>query len=110
MEQSVNKVELMGRVGADPRIGQSEEGRKVMNFNLATGEVVKISSGELKEETTWHRIVAWEGKDIAPFEDVKKGKRLLITGKIRTKTYEKDGQARYIQEIMAQTLKEVVSG
>ncbi|HBG53903.1 MAG TPA: single-stranded DNA-binding protein, partial [Rikenellaceae bacterium] len=38
MEQSINKVELMGRVGADPRIGQSEEGRRVMNFNLATGE------------------------------------------------------------------------
>lgn len=110
MEQSVNKVELMGRVGADPRIGQSEEGRKVMNFNLATGEVVKTASGELKEETTWHRIVAWEGKDIAPFENVKKGKRLQITGKVRTKTYEKDGQARYIQEIMAQTLKEVVPG
>lgn len=109
MEQSVNKVELMGRVGADPRIGQSDEGRRVMNFNLATGEVIRTSSGTLKEETTWHRIVAWEGKDIAQFEKVKKGTRLLITGKIRTNVYEKDGQPRYIQEVLAQTLREVAS-
>ncbi|HNR28007.1 MAG TPA: single-stranded DNA-binding protein [Bacteroidales bacterium] len=109
MEQSINKVELMGRVGADPRIGQSEEGRRVMNFNLATGEVIKTGTGALKEETTWHRVVAWEGKDIAPFESVKKGTRLIITGKIRTNAYEKDGQPRYIQEVVAQTLREVDS-
>lgn len=109
MELSVNKVELMGRVGADPRIGQSEEGRKVMNFNLATGEVVKTTDGTLKEETTWHRIVAWEGNDIASFDTVRKGSRLMTTGKIRTNVFEKDGQPRYIQEVLAQTLKEVTS-
>jgi single-strand DNA-binding protein len=71
--------------------------------------VIKTGTGALKEETTWHRVVAWEGKDIAPFESVKKGTRLIITGKIRTNAYEKDGQPRYIQEVVAQTLREVDS-
>ncbi|MFA6327058.1 MAG: single-stranded DNA-binding protein [Bacteroidales bacterium] len=107
MEHSINKVELLGRVGADPRTGQTEDGRKVINFSLATGEVLKTSSGELREETTWHRIVAWEGKEltVTDFEKVKKGSRLAVTGRIRTNTYEKDGQQRYTQEIIAQTLK-----
>jgi len=107
MELSINKVELMGRVGADPRIGQSEEGRKVMNFSLATGEVIRTSDGVLKEETTWHRIAAWEGKEMAVFDKVKKGSRLFVTGRIRTSVYEKEGQTRYFQEILAQSLREV---
>lgn len=106
MELSINKVELLGRVGADPRFGQSEEGRKVMNFSLATGEVIRLPDGALREETTWHKVVAWEGKEILPFDKVKKGARLSITGRIRTNVYEKDGQTRHYQEILAQTLKE----
>ena len=106
MELSINKVELLGRVGADPRIGQSEEGRKVMNFSLATGEIIRLADGALKEETTWHKVVAWEGKDILHFDKVKKGTRLYVTGRIRTSVYEKDGQTKHFQEILAQTLKE----
>ncbi|NLA14924.1 MAG: single-stranded DNA-binding protein [Bacteroidales bacterium] len=109
MELSINKVELMGRVGADPRIGQSEEGRKVMNVSLATGEIIRMPDGTLKEETTWHRIVAWEGKEITSFAKVKKGSRLYVTGRIRTGAYEKEGQTRYFQEILAQKLREVTS-
>lgn len=102
VEQSINRVELVGRVGADPRVGRTEEGRRVINFNVATTEVFRSSVGELREETCWHRVVLWESKDCPDFDQVRKGKRVHVKGRMRTSVYEKDGQSRYSQEILAQ--------
>ncbi len=105
MEQTINKAEVLGRVGNEPRISQTEEGRRVIRFSIATSEFIRQLNGDLREETTWHRIVAWEGKENNHFDLIKKGLRVRAKGRIRTNSYEKDGQQKYSQEILAQSLQ-----
>ena len=73
MEQSVNRVELKGNVGQEPKIMRVENGGSVVRFSLATHETFKTKSGELKEETTWHNVVAWSVKGMPDFEKIRKG-------------------------------------
>lgn len=105
MEQTINKVELLGRVGSDPRISQTEDKHRVIRFSIATSEFLRLQNGDLREETTWHRIVAWEGKDNGNIDLIRKGVRVRVKGRFRTNNYEKDGQQKYVQEVLAQSLK-----
>lgn len=73
MDKSVNKVELKGRVGQDARIIRNENGTMAARFNLATNEIIKGRDDQLREETTWHNVVAWSRKGMPDFEAIRKG-------------------------------------
>jgi len=101
----VNKVILIGHLGADPEVRSLESGVKVATFNLATSETYKDKSGERKTNTEWHRIVVWRGLAEVAGNYLKKGSQVYIEGRLRTRSYEdQDGKTRYVTEIEAREL------
>ena len=103
---SVNKVILIGNLGADPETRYLPSGDAVANIRLATTDVWKDKSGEKQEHTEWHRV-AFFGKlaEIAG-EYLKKGSPVYIEGRIRTRKWQdKDGQDRYSTEIVADRMQ-----
>ena len=110
MEKTVNRVEIVGHVGADPKITTFEDKKQVARLSVATDDSYKDRSGEWRQETTWHAVVAWSGKDMPPFTEIKKGQCVSVQGKIRNRSYEgRDGQTRYFYEILAHSLKVLAS-
>lgn len=104
---SVNMAIVVGFVGDDPRVNTTQSGRKVASFSLATTEKgYTTQNGQtIPDRTEWHNIVCW-GKTAEVIEKfVRKGSSLYIQGKIRSRSYEKDGQTRYITEIECETLQ-----
>jgi single-strand DNA-binding protein len=98
----VNKVILIGNLGADPEIRHLQNGVSVANFRIATSEVYKDkTTGEKREQTEWHSIVAWRGLAEITEKYLKKGSKVYVEGKLRTRKWEKDGIDRYTTEIMA---------
>lgn len=109
---SLNKVMLIGNVGRDPEIrylegnGQNGQGTKVATFTLATSERYKDRSGETRENTEWHNIVAWRQNADVCERFVKKGTQLFIEGRLRTRNYtDQSGAKRYVTEITVDTLQ-----
>ncbi len=101
----VNKVILVGNLGADPEVRHLENGITVANFNLATSETFKDrQTGERREQTEWHRVVVWRGLAEVVEKYVKKGSKVYVEGKLRTRKWEKDGIERYSTEIQADNL------
>ncbi len=98
-----NKVILLGRLGNDPDIKNTRDGKIFANFNLATTERWRDRSGERKEETTWHRVVIWSEKlaEIAE-QYLRKGSQVYLEGKLKTREWEKDGEKRYVTEVILQ--------
>lgn len=106
MSRSLNKVTLIGNLGADPEIRTTPNGSKVAQFSLATGRQWTSASGEKQEKTEWHKCVAWNAKGrgtgLADVIEryVKKGDKLYVEGEIQYRQYEdKDKQTRYVTEI-----------
>lgn len=101
----VNKVILLGNLGKDPEVKAIDNGRKVARFTLATTESYRNQQGERVDQTEWHNVVFW-----GPVVDVidkylKKGNQVYIEGKINNRSYDdKDGNKKYITEIVGQTL------
>ena len=105
MSRSVNKVILIGNLGRDPELRYTTGGTPVANFSIATSERWKNAEGELQEHTEWHNIVAWRRLAEIAGEYLRKGSRIYIEGRIRTRSWEgQDGQKRYRTEIMADNL------
>lgn len=109
---SLNKVMLIGNVGRDPEIrylegnGQNGQGTKVATFTLATSERYKDRSGETRENTEWHNIVAWRQSADVCERFVRKGTQLYIEGKLRTRSYtDQTGNKKYTTEIAVDTLQ-----
>lgn len=101
----VNKVILIGRLGKDPEVRSLESGVMVANFTLATSEVYRDrSSGERKETTEWHNIVLWRNLAEVAQKYLHKGDMVYIEGKLRTRTWEKDGVTRYTTEVVADNM------
>jgi len=106
MENSLNRVELKGNVGFDPKIISLEDGGSLMRLSLATNETFRNKKGELQEETVWHNIVAWNGKNMPDFSNIKKGSHLLVVGRIKPVQYQtKTGTERQTYEIVAINIK-----
>ena len=102
MERTLNKVELRGNVGADPKVTELEGGVTVIRFSLATHEVFKGKEGEYREETTWHNIAAWSSKGMIDFSKIRKGGFLELKGRLRYyKDITKNGEEKYSCEIVA---------
>lgn len=98
----VNKAILVGRLGKDPEVRNLENGAVVANFTMATSETYKDRvTGEKKEITDWHNIVLWRGLAEVAQKYLHKGDMVYIEGKIRTRSWEKEGITRYTTEIIA---------
>jgi single-strand DNA-binding protein len=87
----MNKVTLLGRLGADPELNQTKSGVPVVNINVATSERWKDADGNRQERTTWHRCFMFGNRANAIAEYFQKGSTILLEGTIRNDTYEKDG-------------------
>jgi single-strand DNA-binding protein len=97
---SVNKVILVGNVGRDPEVRYLDKDVAVANFSLATSENYTAKNGEKVTTTEWHNIVAWRGLAKVVEQYVKKGDRLYLEGRIRTRAWDdKEGNKRYTTEI-----------
>ena len=105
MAASVNKVILVGRLGADPEIRYTPNGQAVATLRLATNEW--SGSGESREERTeWHRVVVWGKLAERCSEYLKKGRQVYAEGRLRTRSWEdRDGNKRYTTEIVANTVQ-----
>ena len=103
----VNKVILVGNLGADPEVRHLQNGAAVANFNLATTEIFKDKqTGERREITEWHRVVAWRWNAEVAEKYLRKGSKVYVEGKLRTRKWQdKDGQDRYTTEILVDEMK-----
>ncbi len=99
--RSVNKAILIGHLGKDAETRYTPSGVSVTNFTLATSRRWKDkNTGEWREETDWHNIVLWRQENVANY--LTKGKQVYVEGRIQNRSYEdRDGNKRYITEIMA---------
>lgn len=98
----INKVILVGRLGKDPEIRYTPDGTAVANFSIATSDEWKDkNTGEKKERTEWHRIVAWRRLGEICGEFLSKGRQVYVEGKLQTRSWEQDGVTRYTTEIVA---------
>lgn len=102
MAGSLNKVQLIGNLGADPEIRSTNSGGKVATFSLATSDTWKDkATGEKKERTEWHRVVVWnEGLVGIVDKYLAKGDRAYVEGQLQTRKYEKDGIERWTTEVV----------
>jgi single-strand DNA-binding protein len=101
----VNKVILVGRLGKDPEVRNLDNGASVANFTIATSESYKDrTTGEKKEITEWHNIVLWRGLAEIAQKYLHKGDMIFIEGKLRTRSWEKEGVTRYTTEVVADNM------
>ncbi len=101
----VNKVILVGRLGKDPEVRNLENGATVANFTMATSETYKDkTTGERKEITEWHNVVLWRGLADIAAKYLHKGDQVYIEGKLRTRSWEKEGVTRYTTEIVGDNM------
>jgi single-strand DNA-binding protein len=101
MAYSLNRAQLIGNLGQDPELRTTPQGSSVCTLSIATTESYKDkNSGEWKETTDWHKVVFWDKLAETAAQYLKKGSKVFIEGKIKTRSYEKDGSTRYITEVL----------
>lgn len=108
MAGSVNKVILVGNLGRDPEIRQTNSGQRVANFPLATSEQwTDRQSGDRRERTEWHRIVIFDDKLVEIAEKyLRKGSKIFLEGQLQTRKWQgQDGQDRYTTEVVLQRFR-----
>lgn len=102
----INKVILIGNLGADPEVRYTQSGAPVASFRVATTERWKDKQGEVQEQTEWHSIVAWNRLAEICGEYLAKGSRVYVEGKLQTRKWQdQDGKDRYSTEIVAREMK-----
>jgi single-strand DNA-binding protein len=103
----INKVIIVGNLGKDPEVTYVPSGAAVAKFSVATSETWKDkTSGEKKERTEWHRIVAWDKLGEICGKYLSKGRQVYVEGKLQTHSYDdKEGVKRYVTEIIAQDVQ-----
>ena len=105
MAGSVNKVILVGNLGADPEVRRTQDGRPIVNLRVATSDTWRDkATGERKEKTEWHRVVIFnEGLAKVAEQYLKKGAKVYLEGSLQTRKWQdKDGQDRYSTEVVLQ--------
>lgn len=106
MAGSVNKVIIVGRLGVDPELTYTSSGMAMARLRVATSEVwIDKNTGQRQERTEWHRVVAWGKLAAQAKEYLSKGRLIYVEGRLQTRTYTKDGENRYITEVIANTIK-----
>jgi single-strand DNA-binding protein len=109
VSRSLNKVMLIGNLGADPEVRSTNNGSRVATLSVATSRQWTGQSGDKQEKTEWHRVICWNNKgsglaDIAE-KYLKKGDKVYIEGRVEYRTWEdREKQTRYVTEIIAREL------
>ena len=109
MSRSLNKVTLIGNLGADPEVRSTNNVSRVANLSLATSRQWTDQKGEKQEKTEWHRVILWNNKgsmlaDLAE-KYMKKGDKVYVEGRVEYRTWEdKEKQTRYVTEIIAREM------
>lgn len=104
---SVNKVILIGNLGADPELRYTPNGnRPVCSLRIATSEVFKDKSGQRQEQTEWHRVTVWGEQAENCNKYLSKGRSVYVEGRLQTRSWDdKDGQKKYSTEVIAERVK-----
>ena len=104
---SVNKVILIGNVGNDPEVRYLDRGVAIANFNLATTErgYVMQNGTQVPDVTEWHSIVLWRNLAEWAQQNLRKSMKVYVEGKLKTRSWEKDGQIRRKTEIIAENIQ-----
>lgn len=103
---SVNKVILIGNLGADPELRYTSGGTPVAELRLATNRRFKTRDGEWQEEVEWHRIVVWSKQAETCKEYLAKGRSVYVEGRLQTRKWEdRDGNTRYTTEVVAERVQ-----
>jgi single-strand DNA-binding protein len=103
MAGGINKVILIGNLGADPEVRFTQGGQAVANFRIATSESWKDKNGQQQERTEWHRIVVWGKLAELCGEYLKKGRQCYVEGRLQTREWtNKEGQKQWTTEVVAQ--------
>ena len=105
MSKSVNTVHLIGNIGQDPESKVLPSGEAVTNISIATSETWNDKSGEKKERTEWHRVTMFGRLAEIAAQYCRKGSKVYVSGSLRTRQWEKDGQKHYTTEIVARELQ-----
>ena len=104
-EDGLNRVMLLGRLGADPELKMTQSGQAILKLRLATSETYLDKNKVRQERTEWHSVTLWGKRAEALARFLTKGSRLFIEGGIRTTSYDdKDGQKRYRTEVVASNI------
>ena len=112
MAGSVNKVILLGNLGRDPEVRHTQDGKPIVNLNIATSESWRDrNTGERKEKTEWHRVVIFnEGLAKVAEQYLKKGSTVYVEGQLQTRKWtDKDGTEKYTTEIVLQGFNSVLT-
>ena len=106
MKSMNNRVQLIGRLGADPELKTFGNDSKMARINVATSERIKDKDGNYADQTQWHNVIAW-GKLADLVNDyLKKGSELCLEGKLNNRSYEdKEGKKQYVTEIVMHEMK-----
>jgi single-strand DNA-binding protein len=104
MSDGMNRVMLLGNLGADPELRYTQAGMAVLSIRMATTETYVDKNKERQERTEWHTVVVWGARAEALAKILVKGSSVLVEGGLRTQSYEKDGQKRYKTEVHARDL------
>lgn len=103
---SLNKVLIIGNLGKDPEVRFTGTGRAVARFPVATSEVWNDQEGQRQERTEWHNVVVWGKQAETCGQYLSKGRQVFLEGSVRTRQYDdKDGNKRYITEVIAQRVQ-----
>lgn len=100
MTDGLNKVLLLGNLGADPELRVTPGGNTRLVMRIATTESYE-KEGVRKEQTTWHQIVVWGKRGEALAKILSKGSRVFVEGRIDNRSYDKDGVKKYVSEVVA---------
>jgi single-strand DNA-binding protein len=103
---SLNRVQLLGNMGAEAKVQQLQNGNKYAMFSLATSEpAVTLQNGtQVPERTEWHTVVAWGRQADVVQQYLPKGAQVYVEGKLRTRKYTKDGVEKYTTEVIAENI------
>ena len=102
---TLNRVQLIGRLGKDPEGKFTPNGKKVAHFSLAVSNRWKDKNGETKESTEWVNIEAWGRLGEVCQEYLKKGSLIYLEGRLKTDKYEDKGETKYFTKVVAQSLE-----
>jgi len=101
MAEGLNRVMLLGNLGADPELRVTPGGQAVLKLRLATNETYLDRNNVRQERTEWHRVTIWGRRAEALGKILQKGDSLFVEGRLQTSSYEKNGEKRYSTEVVA---------
>ncbi len=102
MAGSLNKIYIMGNLGKDPELKQTQSQKSYTNMSVATTEVYKDRDGNKQDSTQWHTVSVWGKQAEHCCKYLTKGSSVLVEGTVKYESYEKDGEKKYFTKILAQ--------